>query len=109
MLNHQQIPALVNRIPSDTWEILREIKERPPAMMLSELIDCRRRALQRRSLWSCYHQSQTHLNPKQSLLRGALLSGQGRFRYFHIAMAARAPFASARTTAVSECEGVGSN
>ena len=46
MVNYQEIAALVNRIPTDTWEVLREIKQRRPAMMLSELIDYRRRALQ---------------------------------------------------------------
>jgi hypothetical protein len=46
MVNYQAIAALVNQIPVDTWEVLREIKERRPAMMLSELIDYRRRALQ---------------------------------------------------------------
>jgi hypothetical protein len=46
MVNYQTIAALVDRIPTDAWEVLREIKERRPAMMLSELIDCRRRALQ---------------------------------------------------------------
>ena len=30
-----------------TWIVLRQIKERRPAMMLSELIDCRTGALQR--------------------------------------------------------------
>jgi hypothetical protein len=45
MINYQTISALVNQIPADTWEVLREIKERRPAMMLSELIDCRRREL----------------------------------------------------------------
>ena len=39
MINYQTISALVNQIPADTWEVLREIKERRPAMMLSELID----------------------------------------------------------------------
>jgi hypothetical protein len=39
MVNYQEIAALVNRIPTDTWEVLREIKQRRPAMMLSELID----------------------------------------------------------------------
>ena len=47
MVNYRTIAALVNQIPVDTWDVLREIKERRPAMMLSELIDCRRRALQR--------------------------------------------------------------
>jgi hypothetical protein len=46
MVNYQTIAALVNQIPVDTWDVLREIKQRRPAMMLSELIDCRRRALQ---------------------------------------------------------------
>ena len=46
MVNYQAIGALVNQIPSDTWDVLRQIKERRPAMMLSELIDCRRRASQ---------------------------------------------------------------
>jgi len=46
MVNYQTIAALVNQIPVDTWDVLREIKERRPAMMLSELIGCRRRALQ---------------------------------------------------------------
>jgi len=46
MVNYQTIAALVNQIPVDTWDVLREIKQRRPAMMLSELIDCRRRMLQ---------------------------------------------------------------
>jgi hypothetical protein len=46
MIYYQTIAALINQIPVDTWEVLREIKERRPAMMLSELIDCRRRELQ---------------------------------------------------------------
>jgi hypothetical protein len=46
MINYQEIAALVNQIPADTWEILHEIKARRPAMMVSELIDCRRRGLQ---------------------------------------------------------------
>jgi hypothetical protein len=46
MVNYQTIAELVNQIPADTWEVLREIKKRRPAMMLSELIDYRRRALQ---------------------------------------------------------------
>jgi len=46
MIDYQTISALINQIPADTWEVLREIKERRPAMMLSELIDCRRRELQ---------------------------------------------------------------
>ena len=46
MVNYQTISALVDQIPADTWDVLREIKERRPAMMLLELIDYRRRALQ---------------------------------------------------------------
>jgi len=45
MVKYQSITALVNQIPAATWDVLREIKERRPAMMLSELIECRRRAL----------------------------------------------------------------
>jgi hypothetical protein len=45
MVNYQTITALVNQIPAGTWDVLGEIKERRPAMMLSELIECRRRAL----------------------------------------------------------------
>jgi hypothetical protein len=45
MVYYEAISALVNRIPLDTWDILREIKERRPGMMLSELIDYRRQAL----------------------------------------------------------------
>ena len=45
MVNYQTIAALVNQIPVDTWDVLREIKERRPAMMLSELIDCNRRGV----------------------------------------------------------------
>ena len=48
MVNYQTIAALVNQIPVDTWDVLREIKQRRPAMMLSELIDCGRRTLQQR-------------------------------------------------------------
>jgi hypothetical protein len=48
MVNYQTIAALVNQIPADLWNVLREIKERRPGMMLSELIDCRRGALQQR-------------------------------------------------------------
>src|SRR4051812_35294897 len=47
MINYQTIAALVNQIPADTWDVIREIKERRPAMMLSELIDYRRRTSQR--------------------------------------------------------------
>ena len=46
MVNYQTITALVNQIPAGTWDVLREIKERRPAMMLSELIECRRRTSQ---------------------------------------------------------------
>jgi hypothetical protein len=47
MVNYQPIAALVNQISVDTWDVLRQIKERRPAMMLSELIDCRTQALRR--------------------------------------------------------------
>jgi hypothetical protein len=47
MINYQTITALVNQISADTWDVLREIKERRPAMMLSELMAYRRRALQK--------------------------------------------------------------
>jgi hypothetical protein len=44
MANYQAIIELVDQIPADTWEVLREIKQRRPAIMLSELIDCNKRA-----------------------------------------------------------------
>jgi hypothetical protein len=47
MVNYQTISSLVDQIPADTWDVLREIKERHPAMMLLELIDCRQRTLQK--------------------------------------------------------------
>jgi len=47
MVNYQSITGLVDQIPADTWEILREIKQYRPAIMLSELIDCRKRQSQR--------------------------------------------------------------
>jgi hypothetical protein len=47
MVNYQPIAALVNLISVDTWDVLRQINERRPAMMLSELIDCWTRASQR--------------------------------------------------------------
>jgi hypothetical protein len=46
MVNYKTIAVLVNRIPMDTWDVLLEIKQLRPAIMLSELLDCRRRALQ---------------------------------------------------------------
>ena len=39
MVDYQTIAELVSQIPMDTWNLLREIKQRRPAMMLSELID----------------------------------------------------------------------
>ena len=45
MANYPTISALVDQISADTWDVLQEIKERRPAMMLLELIDCRRRVL----------------------------------------------------------------
>jgi hypothetical protein len=44
MVDYEPISALVNQIPLDTWSVLLQLKERRPAMMLSELIDCRIRA-----------------------------------------------------------------
>jgi len=46
MVNYQPIAALVNQISVDTWDVLRQIKERRPAIMHSELIDCMTRASQ---------------------------------------------------------------
>jgi hypothetical protein len=43
MVNYQTIAELVSQIPVDTWNLLREIKQRRPAMMLSELIDYSKR------------------------------------------------------------------
>jgi len=40
MVNYQPIAILVSQISVDTWDVLRQIKERRPGMMLSELIDC---------------------------------------------------------------------
>ena len=45
MVNYRTIMELVIRSPR-VHGMLREIKERRPAMMLSELIECKRRALQ---------------------------------------------------------------
>ena len=39
MVDYQTIAELVRQIPVDTWNLLREIKQRRPAMMLSELIE----------------------------------------------------------------------
>jgi hypothetical protein len=47
MVYYEAISPLVNRIPLDTWDLLQEIKERRPGMMLSELIDYRRQALKK--------------------------------------------------------------
>ena len=47
MVYYEAISTFVNRIPLETWDVLREIKERLPGMMLSELIDCRRQALKK--------------------------------------------------------------
>jgi len=47
MIDYQTIAALVNQIPTDTWDVLKRIKERRPAMMLSELIECRTRPPER--------------------------------------------------------------
>ena len=47
MVYYEAISALVNRIPLDTWDVLREIKERRPGMMLSELIDAEDKRLKK--------------------------------------------------------------
>jgi hypothetical protein len=46
MVDYQTIAELVSQIPVDTWNVLREIKQRRPAMMLSELIDYSKQVLQ---------------------------------------------------------------
>jgi hypothetical protein len=43
MADYQKITELVSQIPVDTWKLLQEIKQRRPAMMLSELIDYSKR------------------------------------------------------------------
>jgi len=47
MVNYQPIEVLIDLISGETWDVLRQIKERRPAMMLSELIDCWTRTSQR--------------------------------------------------------------
>jgi hypothetical protein len=47
MIDYQTIATLVNQIPVDIWDVLKQIKERRPAMMLSELIECRTRPPER--------------------------------------------------------------
>ncbi len=46
MVDQQTIAELVSQIPVDTRNVLREIKQRRPAMMLSELIDYSKRVSQ---------------------------------------------------------------
>jgi hypothetical protein len=46
MVDYQTIAELVGQIPVDTWNLLQEIKQRRPAMMLSELIDYSKRVSQ---------------------------------------------------------------
>ena len=46
MVDYRTITELVSQIPMDTWNLLREIKQRRPAMMLSELIDYSKRVSQ---------------------------------------------------------------
>ena len=46
MVDYQAIAELVSQIPVDAWKVLQEIKQRRPAMMLSELIDYSKRAAQ---------------------------------------------------------------
>jgi hypothetical protein len=45
-VDYQTIAELARQIPVDTWNLLREIKQRRPAMMLSELIDYSKRVSQ---------------------------------------------------------------
>ena len=51
MADYQAITALVDQIPAGTWEVLREIRQRRPAIMLSELIDCSRHAPKQPKHW----------------------------------------------------------
>ena len=46
MVDYQTIAELVSQIPVDTWNLLQEIKQRRPAMMLSELVDYSKRVSQ---------------------------------------------------------------
>lgn len=46
MVDSQTIAELVSQIPVDAWNVLQEIKQRRPAMMLSELIDYSKRVPQ---------------------------------------------------------------
>lgn len=46
MVDYQTIAELVSQIPVDTWNLLQEIKQRRPAMMLSELLDYSKRVSQ---------------------------------------------------------------
>ena len=46
MVDYQAIAELVSQIPVDAWKVLQEIKQRRPAMMLSELIDYSKRVSQ---------------------------------------------------------------
>jgi hypothetical protein len=46
MVDYLTIAELVAQIPVDSWKLLAEIKQRRPAMMLSELIDYNTRASQ---------------------------------------------------------------
>jgi hypothetical protein len=43
MVDYRTIAELVSQIPVDTWNLLQEIKQRRPAMMLSELIEYSKR------------------------------------------------------------------
>ena len=47
VVDYQPISALINQIPLDAWDVLQQIKERRPAMMLSELIAYRARSPER--------------------------------------------------------------
>ena len=46
MVDYQTIAELVSQIPVDTWNLLQEIKQRRPAMMLSEWLGYSKRVSQ---------------------------------------------------------------
>jgi hypothetical protein len=47
-VDYQPVAALVNLISVDTWDVPGQIRERRPAIMLSELIDYRTRSSSQR-------------------------------------------------------------
>jgi hypothetical protein len=38
MIDYEPIGDLIRQIPADTWDVLKEIHERRPALMLGELL-----------------------------------------------------------------------